>query len=588
MYEEYDIREMPLSLDFNRRSVERFLAENGLRLDGVETYVGVFNADEELVGGGGLEGEVIKCVAVSESERGTGLMARIVSRLQSVAAARGHTTTMVFTKPGNLALFRDLGYVLLAEAPEAILMESSPQRLFRYQRTWQEAVAQTEAERLEPVGVGVIVMNANPFTRGHQYLVEQAARQVGRLVVMVVSEERSAFPFAERLAMVKAGTAHLQNVCVVETGPYAISAATFPTYFLKELSTAAETQMQLDLNLFRRHVAPALGASVRFVGTEPADMLTCRYNELMKASLLPSGLRVVEIERLEGISASKVRDGAWLLVPGTSLPYVLAHYACCAMQEELDLTPKPGLVDRHDSGAHSDMDYALMSRSIRTLRPYFREIAEVAVRPSFSVKDLQEVGLRAERAMLEATGGVNTHRGALFCLGLAVAAAARLAAAAVLPPAGFPAALQEEIRRLARQFPEASGTHGAAVRKRYPGVKSALQNACEGFSEAFDVRTAEAGLPQLLAIMSRLDDTNILYRCGAEVAEKVRQTAVRFLCDGFTEEDVAALNEDFSRRGISPGGAADMYALCCFLRILLRHEGSKSQGDRTPCDTGKK
>lgn len=549
MYEDYEIREVPLSLASARQKVEVFLAANGLRLDPVETYVGVFNADDELVGGGGLDGDIIKCVAVSECERGTGLMARIVSRLQSIAASQGRQTTIVFTKPENLALFRDLGYFLLAEAPKAILLESSPMRF----RLWAEQCLRGGKSVHPGRRRGAIVMNANPFTLGHQYLAEQAAGQVDELFVMVVSEDRSDFPFRERLAMVQAGTAHLPNVRVCETGPYAVSAATFPTYFLKELSEAAETQMRLDADLFRRHIAPALGIAVRFVGSEPTDVLTRRYNEILGGQ---------EIERLsspggEAISASLVRRGAWRLVPGTSLPYVLAHYACRALQEELDLTPKPGLVDRHDCGAHTDMDYALMQRSIRTLRPYFREVAEAAMREDFTVEELRGIGRRAERAMLEATGGVNTHKGALFCLGLAVAAVAAQADD-----------IRSCIARLARQLPEPRGTHGAAVRQKY-GAAGALENAREGFPVAFEAagREEDNGLEGLLYIMSRLYDTNIYHRCGTETAAEVRRTAARLLHDGFTEADLAVLNEDFVRRGISPGGAADMYALSRFIRM---------------------
>ena len=550
MYGDYDIREIPLSLAFSRQKVEAFLSSNGLRIEPVDTYVGVFNADEELVGGGGLDGDIIKCVAVSESERGSGLMARIVSRLQSIAASQGRHTTMVFTKPENLAVFRGLGYFLLAEAPEAILMESSPMRL----KHWAQQCVRDGEPALREGHRGAIVMNANPFTLGHQYLAEQAARQVDELLVMVVSEDCSDFPFHERLAMVRAGTAHIPNVRVCETGPYAISAATFPTYFLKKLSDAAETQMRLDADLFRRHIAPALGISARFVGSEPTDALTRRYNEILGGR---------EIERRsspdgEAISASRVRRGAWRLVPRTSQPYVLAHYACRTLQEELDLTPKPGLVDRRDCGAHTDMDYTLMQRSIRTLRPYFRQMAEAAVRDGFTAEELRGIALRAEQAMMESMGGVNTHKGALFCLGLAVAAAAMQRDD-----------LRACIAELARQLPEPQGTHGAAVRKTY-GVAGALENAREGFPVAFEAaeRDDGSGLRELLYIMSRLDDTNIYHRCGAETAEEVKRTAARLLYDGFTEEDIAALNGDFVRRGISPGGAADMYALSCFIRTV--------------------
>ena len=577
MYSDYELRQLPLSLDFQRRRVEHFLDTCGLRLDPVDTYLGIFSADDRLVGGGGLEEGVIKCMAVSPEVRGEGLMARLVSRLQSLAAEQGHPTTMVYTKPEHLPLFRDLGYVLLAAAPHAVLMESGIQRLQRY-------LGSLRSLRVDCGRLGVIVMNANPFTFGHQRLVEWAAAQVERLVVMVVSEERSDFPYGERMVMVEAGTSHLSNVCVVPTGPYAVSAATFPSYFLKQTSDAATTQMQLDADLFRRHIAPALGADVRFVGSEPDDALTRQYNATLVRHLAACGndaehqhtVEVVETPRFEAlgtpISASLARRGAWQMVPPTSLPYVLAHYACCALRDELDLTPKPGLVDCHDNGAHADMDHALMLRSIRALRPWFWQIAGLAhsscrMAPSHAlVPHLQRLGMKAERAMLEATGGVNTHRGALFSLGLAVAAAAILCDTSAEGATISPESLQDTIRTLARSFPEAHGTHGAEVRRRYPGVKTAIESAREGFPVAFEAKGE--GMACLLSIIAIIDDTNVLFRCGADVAREVRQTAARLLDEGFTDADLQRLNADWTSRGISPGGAADMYALNRFVRMV--------------------
>ena len=548
MYADYDIREISLALDFNRRRVETFLKENGLRLDEVETYIGVYNSDDELVGGGGLHNDIIKCVAVRPEERGSGLMARIVSRLQSIAEVAGYHTTMVFTKPENLALFRDLGYVLIGQAPKAILLESSTQRLNRFKDSLQ-ALCNPEGD------TGIIVMNANPFTRGHQYLIETASRKVAHLVVMVVSEEKSDFLFSERIAMVREGTKHIPNVVVIESGPYAISAATFPTYFLKELSDAAETQMMLDADIFSRHIAPALGANVRFVGTEPDDFMTRRYNEILKSTF-----NTIEIERLKGISASLVRKGHWEMAAPTSLPYVYSYYACKALIAELNLTPKPGLVDCHDSGVHKDMDYALMRRRIFALRPYFREIAEA----DDDIVALKEIGIRAEAAMLDATGGVNTHKGALFSLGLTIAAAASFKGKRFLRKE-----LQGRIMQLARKFPDAQATHGAVVRLRYPSTKSALENAREGFTLAFEACDAPTEHAALLYIVARLDDTNILYRRGAEVLMEVKDKAAQMLKEGFDEKDLMALNDEYIRRNISPGGAADMYALSVLIRLIV-------------------
>lgn len=276
-------------------------------------------------------------------------------------------------------------------------------------------------------------MNCNPFTLGHRYLIEQAAKQVKRLYVIVVREDCSLFAYTERKAMVEQGVADIENVTVIDGSDYAISRATFPTYFLKRLDDAADTQMLLDLDLFRRHIAPALGATVRFVGTEPTDQLTRRYNQLMHEALTD----VREIDRLakdgNAVSASRVRKAMEQgdmntirqLVPPTTLPYIIAHLATQALQAELDTTPKPGLVDKDNNGAHRDMDHALMQLSINTLHPYFVRLALLGFADTLpSHAAIRDTGIEAEKAMLAATNGVNTHKGALFSMGLAVVAAA--------------------------------------------------------------------------------------------------------------------------------------------------------------------
>ena len=293
MYTEYEIRQLPLTLKAYRQRVERFLTNNGLRLDDVDYYVGVYEVgDDELLAGGGLKGNIIKCIAVDNKLRDEGMSNRLVSHLISKAHEQGFSTIRVFTKPDNLHIFESLSFRLLATSPKAILMETGD-GLRRYCDHLTSLPAFPTSKR------GVIVMNANPFTRGHRYLIEQAARQVDHLFVVAVKEDLSMFGYEERLAMIQAGCRELDNVTVVEGSDYAISATTFPTYFLKQLTDASETQMTLDLDLFARQVAPALGATVRFVGSEPTDTLTRRYNELMKQQLPEKGIEVIEIERLQ-------------------------------------------------------------------------------------------------------------------------------------------------------------------------------------------------------------------------------------------------------------------------------------------------
>lgn len=600
------ISEAPLSLNSVRRRVEAFLAANGLRLAPLDRYVVVTRDEDgdEILAGGGLDGNVIKCVAVSESARSEGLMNILVSRLIVIAREEGRESVKAFTKPENEGIFKSLGFALIASSPKAILMENGRGGLPEYKKYL--------ASLARPGRNGAIVMNANPFTKGHRYLVEQAASLVDNLYVIVVREDRSRFPYAERKAMIEAGCAGLDNVIVCEGSDYAISAATFPTYFLKKLDDATDTQIALDLDLFVNHIAKPLGVTVRFAGSELEDALTRRYNELM-AEILPgtsvavvrqahqpdselvkgSALRqarrpidFIEIPRLEQngnpISATSLRRAldkgnlkeAMEYIPESSIPYLVADLAERALRLELDTTPKPGLVDRQDNGAHKDMDYALMSKSISALRPYLTRLAVESAKDIDPAK-IKEIGIEAEKAMLKATGGVNTHKGALFCIGLSVAAASYLASTTGSVEAY---SFKELVSRAASEIPSARGTHGAEAKRSFKAV-GALENARAAYPELFAdwlpyYRSLE-GDPfrchkTLLHIMTTLDDTNILHRRGAEGLAHAEAEAARLLED-FSESGLSSLNKDFIRENISPGGSADMLSLTIFIESIINN-----------------
>lgn len=593
-----------------RQRIEAFLKRNGLRIDNMNYYAAMLDDDGEMIAGGGLKDDVIKCVAVDDAHKGEAIANTLISHLIAHANEEGHSNVKLFTKPKNRQLFESLSFRLLAEAPEAILMETGIGGISNTVEALKKI--KDNGER------GVVVMNCNPFTLGHRYLIEQAAKQVERLYVMVVREDCSLFAYTERKAMVEQGVADIENVNVIDGSDYAISRATFPTYFLKRLDDAADTQMLLDLDLFRRHIAPALGATVRFVGTEPTDQLTRRYNQLMHEALKD----VREINRLEkdgnAVSASRVRKAMEegdmntirQLVPPTTLPYIIAHLATQALQAELDTTPKPGLVDKDNNGAHRDMDHALMSRSIRAIHPYFVRLALLGFAdtlPSHTV--IRDTGIEAEKAMLEATNGVNTHKGALFSMGLAVVAAAyeEKKAAANKEERGkkreeeYLSSLQLTIKALAASFPDTSGTHGSKAKQLSNGtttIKGALDNAREGYEKLFaewlpfynerrKSHDAHALHKTLLRIMCDLDDTNVIYRTNVATAEEVKQEARALLasfeeayaaedkekCASAIEEKCASaellalkdMDRRYTERNISPGGAADMLSLTVFI-----------------------
>lgn len=611
-----------------RQRIEAFLKRNGLRFDDMHYYAAVTDDDGEMIAGGGLKGNVIKCVAVDDAHKGEAIANTLISHLIAHANEEGHSNVMLFTKPKNRQLFESLSFRLLAEAPEAVLMETgigginntvealkkikeegevckeNNQECRKEEKTNLNITTPQHLNPSTPQPLttttplrGVVVMNCNPFTLGHRYLIEQAAKQVERLFVMVVREDCSLFSYAERKAMVEQGVAHLKNVTVIDGSEYAISQATFPTYFLKRLDDAADTQMLLDLDLFRRHIAPALGATVRFVGTEPTDRLTRRYNQLMHEVLAD----VREIVRLEkednAVSASHVRkameqgDMSTIrqLVPPTTLPYIIAHLATQALQAELDTTPKPGLVDKDNNGAHRDMDYALMQRSIDTLHPYFVQLALLGCTDALPTHtSIRDIGIEAEKAMLSATNGVNTHKGALFSMGLAVVAAAheerKIAAneEQILKERNggedVLVSLQTTIKALAASFPDTNGTHGSKAKllsKGTTAIKGALDNAREGYEMLFaewlpfyierrKERDAYTLHKTLLRIMCDLDDTNIIYRTDLATAEEVKQEA-RALLDSFSKAALKDMDRRYTARNISPGGAADMLSLTIFI-----------------------
>ncbi|MBQ3363853.1 MAG: [Muribaculaceae bacterium] len=582
MYDNFEICDMPLSLKSNRTRVERFLADSGLRLEGVDYYAAVTDDDGNIIAGGGLQGNVIKCIAVGEAARETGLSNKLLSHLIGMANQQGASSVKVFTKPDNRTVFESMGFKVIASAPRAILMENGMRGI----STYTGYLRRMRGDR--PEGASAIVMNANPFTLGHRYLVEQAAREASTLYVIAVREDRSAFSYAERLATIQAGCKGLDNVVVVEGSDYAISELTFPTYFLKQVTDATDTHITLDLDLFARHIAPALGVTTRYVGSEPIDELTARYNELMQEQLPQHGITVKTVDRLmqdgQVVSASRVRqalaDGslsqAAALVPATTVPYLIAHLAADAMRAELDTTPKPGLVDRNDNGAHRDMNLAMMNRSIDALQPYFVKLALLGCQDALpETEQVRQIGLEAERAMLNATGGVNTHRGALFSMGLTT-----LAAAWCMSHNGTAErkALQSLIQQLATGFAPTAGTHGNNAVNAHR-VTGALDLAKAGYPQLFsdwlpayegwhvdNPSTARHKL--LLLIMSQLDDTNVIHRVGYEQAQQVKQEA-QALLNNYSTDGMEAMNRDYIARNISPGGSADMVALTVFIHAIL-------------------
>lgn len=278
---------------------------------------------EQLVATGSRLGNLLKCIAVEEAYQGMDLTATVLTQLRQDAFEAGYTHLFLYTKPKNLLQFSSLFFYPVAQTENVLLMESEPNGIGKFMDSLP--VCSTAGT------VGALVMNCNPFTLGHRYLIETAAKECDWVYVFVLSEEQPPFPAADRLMLVRQGVKDLSNVTVLPTGPYLLSAATFPTYFLPNREQATQVQCQLDIQVFTKYFIPKFGITRRYVGTEPVSPMTAQYNAALKANL-PVELRQIPRLETEGrpISASSVRvalesgdlQQLQTLVPQTTFDYL--------------------------------------------------------------------------------------------------------------------------------------------------------------------------------------------------------------------------------------------------------------------------
>lgn len=303
-----------------------FLAKAGLAVDTDAAQTVLVWDEKQLIATGSRTGNLLKYIAVDPARQGEGLLAKVLTALRQEAFREGYQHLFLYTKPANGSLFSDLLFYPVAQTGDVLLMEDRKGGIHSFIKGLH-ASAYTGK-------IGAAVMNCDPFTLGHQYLIETAARECDHLYVFVLSEDKGYFSATDRLEMVRRGTEHLSNITVLPTGPYLISATTFPTYFLKNRDQAEQIHCQLDVEIFVRYFAPAFSVTARYVGTEPLSELTNQYNEVLKTQLPRQGIEVVEIPRLSiedtPISASAVRNALEnkdrqalrTLVPHTTFTYL--------------------------------------------------------------------------------------------------------------------------------------------------------------------------------------------------------------------------------------------------------------------------
>ena len=312
--------------------VDALLQSEGIRRDANLDYTcAVCDTAGQVIATGSCFANTLRCFAVSRAHQGEGLLNTVVTHLIEYECARGNLRLFLYTKAESAKFFADLGFYEIARVDGTLVFMENRRGGFA-------AYLQRLRAARRPGKSAAIVMNANPFTLGHQYLVETAAAACDTLHLFIVSEDASLVPFAVRRQLVLAGTAHLPNVICHDSGPYIISNATVPSYFLRDEAAVIDSHARLDLTVFTQ-IAAALGITARYVGEEPSSLVTAAYNRVMQAELPKAGIDCIVVPRKTSagapISASTVRqclqhgDFATLacLVPPTTYDYFTSREA---------------------------------------------------------------------------------------------------------------------------------------------------------------------------------------------------------------------------------------------------------------------
>lgn len=322
-------------------AIDKLLEREGIRRDANLDYTcAMYDGSGAVVATGSCFRNTLRCFAVRSDLQGEGLLNTIVTHLITRQMMEGYTHLFLYTKPSSSRLFASMGFHEIARVEGSVVfMENRKNGFLRY-------LAQLSETKKDGVSAA-IVMNANPFTLGHSYLVERAASECDNLHLFIISDSLSLIPFSVRRRLVEQGTADISNVILHDCGPYIISSATFPSYFLRDEAEVIESQARLDLTIFRK-IAETLNITDRWAGEEPSSNVTAIYNRIMAEELPACGIRLHVISRCTAgeedplpISASTVRDrikrGDFTalkeLVPETTLNYLMSEEAAPVIQK---------------------------------------------------------------------------------------------------------------------------------------------------------------------------------------------------------------------------------------------------------------
>lgn len=289
-----------------REEVETFLQGFNLILDHDVDYTIVIRDGASIVATCSKAKSVLKCFAVIRELRGEGITAILISTLIDKLFSQGIYHSFIFTKPAKAHIFSALNFKLIHSNADVALLENGIYDIHKAIEEMKNRYSIGDAEK------AALVMNCNPFTLGHYYLIEEASKNNQEVLVFIVEEDQSLFPFRTRYELVCKGVAHLKNVKVLPSGEYIISSVTFPSYFIKEEGERLRAYAELDALIFGKYFCRRFNITKRYVGEEPYCTVTAAYNEALEKVLPTYGVEVTQIPRKSfgdvAISASRVRN----------------------------------------------------------------------------------------------------------------------------------------------------------------------------------------------------------------------------------------------------------------------------------------
>jgi len=306
---DYIVEKLHLNNPLEIVEVREFLSKFNLDYETDIDYTVVIRENHKIIATCSKSKDILKGFAIDENLQGQGITNLLIKNIQDRLFEEGIFHSFIFTKPQYSITFQSFGYKVIASVEEVILLEYGFSEI---KKTLEDIKNKFNIDVTTPKTA--LVMNCNPFTLGHRYLIEEASKSSEKVLVFIVEEDLSTFSFKDRYNMVKNGVKDLQNVIVIPGGKYIISSATFPSYFLREESEIMKAYAKLDATIFCDYFCDYFNITKRMLGEEPYCPVTNNYNKSLKEILNKKNIEVEVIPRKwianpeNFISASKVRS----------------------------------------------------------------------------------------------------------------------------------------------------------------------------------------------------------------------------------------------------------------------------------------